>query len=464
MKLATRQQKRAFTKIYKAICDDIYVFCKALNFSPTDQQKEALDIAQAAATLPIGEAPTHAAIKSGQGPGKTTISTIIGLWWALRHHGSLVVVTAPTMRQAKEVWLAEARKRIGLAHPVVQSWFEVRATEIEIMGVEDWGVKLASASRPENMQGWHNDQLAFIVDEASGVDRAIIETIMGTLTNPRKFFLQIGNPNTRDSSFFDAFNRDRHNWKTLTMSAEDSPIVDKKNILRMEELYGRDSDVFRVRVLGEFPLQDPFCVMNSDDLEYCARKVSMLDAVAAGNGEKQMGIDYARFGDDRSVVYRRSGLAIVESASFAKVDPSQVTAQAFEMQRKAAWRDEDCWFVPDATGMGQGVMFLFHNSGKRVHEFVFNGGPQDSQFHDKITEAFFCMAQLVRQRKCHIPDDPELIQELSSRQYYMTKDSKIKIESKDEYRKRTEASSPDKADAMVLTFYDMSKMKVKVAR
>ena len=258
MKLKTKRQQVAFQKIYKAICDDIYVFCKALNFKPTPQQREALDIAQEAATLPIGVAPTHAAIKSGQGPGKTTISTIIGLWWALRHRNALVIVTAPTMRQAKEVWLAEARKRISLAHPVIREWFEVRATEIEIFGVEDWGIKLASASRPENMQGWHNDHLAFIVDEASGVDRAIIETIMGTLTNPRKFFLQIGNPNTRDCSFFDAFNRDRKNWRTLTMSAEDSPIVDKKNILRMEKLYGRNSDVFRVRVLGEFPLQDQF--------------------------------------------------------------------------------------------------------------------------------------------------------------------------------------------------------------
>lgn len=448
-----------FIRFYNRVRNDIFAFCKALNFEPTPQQVPVLAAAQ---SLAYYGKPTHMAIKSGQGPGKTTIAAIIGLWRTFRNFMALTVVTAPTMRQCKEVWLAEARARIQKAHPEIAKFFEVRATEIEVLGVEDWGIKLASSSKPENMQGWHNEHLSFIVDEASGVDRGIIETIMGTLTNTDKLFLQIGNPNTRDSAFFDAFNRDRKKWWTLTLNAEDSPIVDPANIARLEELYGRDSDVFRVRVLGEFPLSDPNCVMSSDDLERCAATDKL--AMVARSRHRQFGLDFARYGDDASIGYRRSGHAIVGQHKFWKAEPSQLVAACFEDQESFGWEDRDCNYVVDADGMGQGLMHLFYSAGKKVHEFHFGGSPTRSDiYHDRVTEAFFHMARLVKKADCHIPDDPQLIAELAGRQYAMTLKGKIKVESKEEYRKRVQDGSPDHADAAVMTFYDLLSMKGRVA-
>ena len=449
-----------FYDYFSAVCDNFFAFMRSFNFEPDEQQSEV--------AKEINDGATHVAMKAGQGCGKTTIEVLAGLWRAFRRFGALCVVTAPTMRQAKEVWLAEARARINAAPPDVKRFFECRATEIEIMGVPDWGIKLASASRPENMQGWHNQFLTFIIDEASGVARNIIETIMGTMTNRDKLVLMGGNPNTRDSAFFDCFNRDRRNWSTHTLSCRKSEFVDKKNIERLVELYGINSDVVRVRVEGEFPLQDPNCVMNSDDLEACALTdmvaASMLrfsDLLKPVNGQvffdlmKQFGVDFARFGDDLSQIYRRSGMAIVEQRAFAKTDPSLVVAAAFEMQRCASWRNEECWYVPDAEGMGQGLMHHFHNAGKQIHEFRAGGVPlQANIYHDRITEAMFHLAELAKTRRIHIPDDPELIAQLSNRQYYMTLKGKIKLESKDEYKKRVQTGSPDKADAAALSFYN----------
>lgn len=457
------RRSHAFLDFYESIQNDIFKFCQAMRFTPTAQQVPILEAVQR------GE--THVGCKSGQGPGKTTLSVIIGLWRAFRRFGALTVVTAPTMRQAKEVWLAEARARISKADPEIQRFFEVRATEIEIMGIEDWGVKLASASKPENMQGWHNDFLTFIVDEASGVARTIIETILGTLTNRDKLMMQIGNPNTRDSSFFDCFHRDRKKWWVYTMNAEESPLVDKANIRRMEELYGRNSDVFRVRVLGEFPLQDPMCVMNSDDLEACSAN-RMVDCSILGfhdilkddptktyhlypNLMKQISSDFARFGDDMSVTFRRSGMAIVEQKYYAKVDPSIVVGDSFVMQDRSAWRNSDCLYVVDAGGMGQGLMHHYYNQKKRVVEFHSEGVPANPEiFHDAITEAMFNLGELVKSRRIYLPDDPELVAQLSTRQYNMTLKSKIKLESKKEYKDRMQTGSPDKADAAAMVFYN----------
>lgn len=447
-----------FLKFYNRARNDIFAFCRGFNFEPTAQQVPVLSAIQS--QVYYGK-PTHMAIKSGQGPGKTTLATIAGLWKAFRHFMALTVVTAPTMRQCKEVWLAEARGRVMKAHPEIRKFFEVRATEIEILGVEDWGIKLASASKPENMQGWHNDHLSFIVDEASGVARNIIETILGTLSNTDKMLLMIGNPNTRDSSFFDCFNRDRRKWWTLTLNAEESPIVDKENVRRLADLYGTDSDVYRVRVLGEFPQSDPNCVMSSDDLEACAR-TDKMDMVRRSS-TKQFGMDFARYGDDASVAYRRSGHAVVGQRIHYKAEPDKIIAQVFADQGSFGWENRDCWYVVDAGGVGQGLLHHFHNNRKQTHEFHFGGKPTSSEYHDKVTEAFFSMAKYVRQRDCHIPNDPQLIEELSSRQYAMTLKGKIKVESKEEYRKRVQAGSPDHADAMVMTFYDMLAMQGRVA-
>lgn len=452
------RQSTDFVRFYNAVRNDIFKFCRALNFSPTEQQAEVLSAIQ---SLAYCGRPTHMAVKSGQGPGKTTLASIAGLWRALRNFMGLTIVTAPTMRQCKEVWLAEARKRVMNAHSDVQKFFDVRATEIEILGTEDWGIKLASASKPENMQGFHNDNLSFIVDEASGVSREIIETIMGTLSNKDKMFLMIGNPNTRDSAFFDAFNRDRAKWWTRTLNAEESPIVDKANIRRLEEIYGRDSDIFRVRVLGEFPLQDPNTVMNSDDADACTRtdKIAMIRA----SNVKQFGIDFARFGDDASGYYRRSGNAIVGSHIQYKAEPDTIITRAFAEQASFGWTDRECQYVADAGGIGQGLMHIFYKHHKKLHEFHFGGRPADSTYHDAVTEAFFNMARYVKARDCHIPNDPKLISQLCNRQYYMTAKGQIKVESKDEYRKRVQDGSPDQADMMVMAFYDMTAIEGRVA-
>ncbi|MBL4769490.1 MAG: hypothetical protein JKY94_17590 [Rhodobacteraceae bacterium] len=441
-----------FIRLYNAVRNDIFKFCQCLNFEPTDQQVPILSAVQ---SLAYYGKPTHMAVKSGQGPGKTTIAAIIGLWRTFRNFGARTVVTAPTMRQCKEVWLAEARNRLLRGHTDFSKLFEVRATDIEIMGIKDWGIELASASRPENMQGWHNEHLSFIVDEASGVDREIIETIMGTLTNPDPLFLQIGNPNTRGSAFFDAFNREAHQWWTMTLNAEESPMVNQANIARLAELYGRESDVYRVRVLGEFPNQDPNTVMNSDDLTACTTVEQKFKALRATR-DKQFGVDFARFGDDASVMYRRSGLAIVDQHIKYKSEPIEIVRHSFKRQERAKWHNRECQFVADAGGVGQGLMHNFIEADKRLFEFHFGGRAMDSRkYDDAATEAFFHLGHLVKQRKVYIPKDHQLISELSNRQYYFTNKNKLKVESKKEYRKRIQDGSPDRADAAIMAFYNV---------
>ena len=89
-------------------------------------------------------------------------------------------------------------------------------------------------------------------------------------------------------------------------------------------------------------------------------------------------------------------------------------------------------------------MIEFHNGGVAI---------DSSQFANKITEAWFHMARLIKASECNIPNDNRLIQQLSTRRYYTNKKGKLILETKDEYMKRG-YNSPDRGDGCVLAFYD----------
>jgi hypothetical protein len=48
--------------------------------------------------------------------------------------------------------------------------------------------------------------------------------------------------------------------------------------------------------------------------------------------------------------------------------------------------------------------------------------------------------------------DDELFAQFSTRKFWLTKDGKIELESKDDFKKR-EGESPDRADAVAMAFY-----------
>lgn len=463
---------RQFRPLYERWRSDIRAFAReGLGLEPTWQQDQLFDLVQLESWLPSHKRLKQIAVASGQGPGKTTASVVVALWRCLRYEDALCIVTSPSMRQCKQ-WVDECRRIMRRAHPMLRRFVTVFNTRVEINGNPIWGIKTATATRPENLQGIHEKRLTFIADEASGVPRPIIETIKGTLSNPDALFLMIGNPNTTDCDFYNCFTTQRQHWHTLAWNAEETArdypqIVSPDRNARLEREYGRDSNVYRVRVLGQFPSQDPNSVMALSDLEICTR-TSLLGCASITNilpAAKSFGIDYSRHGGDESVIGRRHGLALVELQTYVKKEPVEVTDAAFLMQHDAGWRDRDCWYCFDAGGMGQGVAASYSETGKQAFEFHTQGVAYDSAMYaDVMTEAWFCLRNLVKQHVVHLPDDPRLLQQLSTRQYYFKRDGRLIVESKDEWRERLETDeSPDRADAVVMAFYPHVVLEAKVA-
>lgn len=456
-----------FQLFLKEISDDIYAYCHYLNFKPTWQQKQLLDAMQ--------ERRTNIAVRSGQGPGKSACDAVCVTWWSLVNPYSLAVVTAPTMRQCKNVWLSQAQSLVMNGDKRLRSIYSFTGTGYGILGAakDSWGCYLATANRPEAFQGIHREKLLMLCEESSGIARPIIDTIKGTLSNQKGTYcwLQIGNPNTRDCAFFDCFHSLADApWYCLHWNGEETPESAWFSKRRNEELaeeFGRDSDVYRVRVLGEFPATDSSCLINEGDLAKCYTPEARARAMAIPDNKKQFGIDLARFGGDENVIVARQGRMMLTMECYSHTDPNQAIDRAVMLQDMYTWPTKDTMYVVDTSGMGEvavGNLGGQRRMGRRVHEFYSQNCANDSQkYANKITEAWCLFAKKIKAGEIYLGDkrDRKLTLQLTTRRYIVDKDGRIKIESKDEYKKRNAdtndgdlGKSPDRADAVIMAFYD----------
>lgn len=442
-----------------------------LNFEPTPQQADFLDLIQWETFAPIEETKKGIFVKSGQGPGKTGVSSVGMLFRFLQRINNRGLVTAPTRRQVEDIWVSEFAKWVSRAPVQLQQMLDIQKTRIRVRGFPKWEILTATSVKPESVQGYHHENLTVLADEASGIARRIWETLKGTISEPGNLIIGIGNPNERDTEFFDAFYKDADLYHLLTWNAEDSPNVDPKHIQRMAEEHGRESDVYRVRVLGEFPLQNPNVVIRYEDLLHACRNVRFQKAYnqiapMETGPRRQFGIDLARFGGDESVVVARYNSAMIGMRHYVKWEPGDVIHDAFRWQRELAWENSDCTFCVDSNGLGQGVLDDFYATGRHVFEFMGHKTAMEPLKYDNmLTEAYFAFRGLTRERVLHMKENDILFKQLVGRQYYFKKGLYV-IESKDEYLDRVgqeEFTSPDRAEATVLAFYPHAQGSLRIA-
>jgi phage terminase large subunit len=436
---------------YPLMRDDPFYFFKLLEFEPTSYQAE---VAQ-----DVMDGYPRVAVKSGQGPGKTKLTVGLALWRTLRAYKAMTILTAPSIKQCRDVFLAECQRTLDNAHPIIRQFIRVTKSRVIFGGVRDWEIKVTTASKSSNVSGYHQDNLTAIIEEAQGVEAEIFQTFQGTLTNRDSLLLAIGNPFSTDCAFYDCFGKAADDWRRHTFNGEiaarDYPhIVSPERNEILARQFGRDSDVYRVRVLGEFPSNNPRSIIGLGDAE-AAERAELLRAAMLGIREKAFGIDLAAYGEDESVIVRRQGNAIVEMETYRQKDPAWVVRQAFKMQNAVGWKTEDCVFCFDVGGMGAGVRHLFDERGCDYIPFSHNGTAIDSrEYADKITEAMFELGKLMRARgSVRFPKDGVLVKQLCNRHYDLDPKGRLRAESKKLYVKRTKDNSPDRADAVAMAFY-----------
>ena len=409
---------------------------------PTPQQAEAL--------MALPSCP-HMAIKAGHGVGKTAFEAWVLCWFLMLHPNCRILATAPTKHQLQDILWPEAAKWInrGRLAPYVQ-W---EAERISLCGVDKatWFAVPRTSNQPENMQGFHEGHVLVIVDEASGVEAATMEVLEGVLTTPNARLIMCGNPTRADGMFFNAFNKDRASYKTFTFSCLESPNVAPAYAERMAKKYGRDSDVYRVRVLGEFPKGSPDTFITLAHVEYAIERECEISPRGS------IGVDPARFGDDESSICPRIGQRVPFWRGFHGIDTVRLTAEvlrvAKELRKAGAAGVIDV--KVDDTGIGGGVTDQL-NAVASEHQLnvipVSFGGKGDDDYADYAAVMWGNLRETfgsISLPECEETED--CIAQLTSRRYGLDSNGRIKLERKEDMKKRG-LHSPDKADALALAF------------
>ena len=160
-----------------------------------------------------------------------------------------------------------------------------------------------------------------------------------------------------------------------------------------------------------------------------------------------LGVDVARYGDDRSVIFARQGLAAFRPKIGRGWDLMTTAGQVAQSIEKF---QPDAVFV-DQGGVGGGVVDRLRQLGFVVQGIDFGGRPIDQRFANRRAEMWMLMADWVREGGC-LPEMQELAGELGTPKFsFANARGKLELESKDDMRKRG-MRSPDIADALALTF------------
>jgi|ERR1700761_85896 len=182
----------------------------------------------------------------------------------------------------------------------------------------------------------------------------------------------------------------------------------------------------------------------SPDLAMRARKTE-VDAY----GPLVIGVDPARFGQDRTAIIRRQGRKMFGLERYVKKDTMEIVGI---VHRIIINESPDKVFV-DIGGLGAGIVDRLHELGHRDLVVGVNSGstPLDQQLYlNKRSEMWGEFKKWLQDEPCQIPDNDELHADICSTRYKYDSLTRLVMEPKADMKKRGIRSS-DCCDAACLT-------------
>lgn len=400
------------------------------------------------------------AVRSAHDIGKSFIASRLAAWWVDVHPpGSAIVIsTAPTYQQVHAILWEEIRNAAAKA--------KARGTPLpgRVLQSDSWKLddgRLAGFGRKpadtdiHGFQGHHRHYVLVILDEACGVPEQLWTAVESVTTNVECRILAIGNPDDPNSEFGNVC-KPGSGWNVVGVSAFDTPNFTDEEVpdaLRplliapeweedKRRRWGVESPRYTSKVLGQFPDIGEDVLIPPSLIEAAQRR-----SLDPGN-HGILGVDVARYGTDRSVIYLRRGPVVRLIGEYAKVGTMETTGRVVAALREHA-ADE---IRVDGVGVGGGVVDRLVEQGFTVVDMQSGAGAADREHYlNARAEWYWALRQRLEDGDLDLdPDDDELAAQLGSLKYKFTSRGQIQIESKDELKRRG-LPSPDRADAVMLT-------------
>lgn len=403
-------------------------------------------------------------LKASKGPGKSAVLAMLGWWFlATRPHPKLVAtsITGDNLRDGLWAEFSRWQQRSPLLQETF-TWSAERITcndapETWFASARQWAKGADASQQANTLAGIHADHVMFLVDEAGGIPDAVVAAAEAGLANADDSrgttarLVLAGNPTHLSGPLYRACTRERPLWwvKEISGDPDDpnrAPRISVQWAREQIEKYGRDNPWVLVNVFGQFPPGQSNTLVSVEEASQAAQRTLSEDVYA--EAPKVLGIDVARFGDDRTVFFPRQGRMALRPKVFRNLSTMEVADQAALSIEK--WKP-DAVFI-DQTGVGAGVVDRLRQLGHSVIGVDAAGRPVTAQprFLNRRAEMWWLMAEWLRGGGA-VPDDAELISELTAPTYRFDSSGRLQLEAKTELKQRG-LPSPDKADALALTF------------
>ena len=221
----------------------------------------------------------------------------------------------------------------------------------------------------------------------------------------------------------------------MTLKLLPNVIIDEINYDRINS-----PELYTYKWLGEPISQNEFSIIPRSQI------IEAMQRTIENDGTIEIGVDVARMGDDRTVLWKRKGLKTIEYKIYTK----QRVPDIVGLIENFIEGDNSVLIKVDDTGVGGGVTDGLLSLGYNVEAINFGSLPADKdRYPNRISEMWFTLKDIID--KIQLPEDQDLLMELSTRQWKQDIKGKRCIESKQEYKKRG-YRSPDLADACILAY------------
>jgi hypothetical protein len=398
-------------------------------------------------------------IRGPHGLGKTTLAAWVILWFACtRPEDTKIPTTASAWRQLKEYLWPEVHKWVRGAD--WRRWTElgglVPEMLLEKLRVGDGCEAFALASdNPALIEGAHGTNLLYVFDEAKEIPPETWDAAEGAFATGDAYWLAISTPGDRSGRFYDIHRKapGLEDWWVRHVKLEEAIAagrISREWAEARKRQWGEDSPVYQARVLGEFPEQSESQLISLSWIER-ARQNDLSAELETDEGKawKQIaGVDVARFGDDDSAMVRRVGPIVLMMETWHGHDLMATTGKVVASKLPAN---------VDVIGMGGGVVDRLRELKHPAFGVNVAEAARDSEhFQNLRAELYWEIRERFRDGKIDLtrlsePMYDRLVGELTAIKFEYTSGGKLKLEAKDEMRRRIQRS-PDLADALVLAY------------
>jgi phage terminase large subunit len=348
-----------------------------------------------------------------------------------------------------------------------QRIFENHHQATWFLAARSWPKTGSAEEQGRTFSGLHGKNVLVLVDESGAIPPTILRA--GEQALPNTHFgkiLQGGNPISLEGMLYEAAGRLRHLWRIIRVTGDpddpkawvNSPRVAAAHVAgkvdcdcaacwsrQQIQTYSRENPWVQSYILGVFPPTSLNSLLSLE--EVLAAQARELTAGDYEHMQRRIGVDVARFGDDRTVLAPRQGLQWFRPVVMRNARTNEIAARVWMAKKK--WNSE-LELVDDSFSWGHGVIDNLVAAGlASCHGVNFAGKAIDPRYKNRRAEGWLTMADAVK-GGASLPNYAELVAELTTPTYTFV-NGVFLLEEKDQVKKRL-GRSPDLADAYALTY------------